>query len=58
MHNCQHWLFFICGVLKGMDYYNYVIHNSRALDVFDMWGCKSYGLLELVDAYFASTGCF
>ena len=32
-----------------MDYYNYVMHNSPALDVFDMWTVKCYGLLQLCE---------
>ena len=50
--------FFKCGVLNVMDYYNYVMHNSQALDFFDMWSVKKYGLLQLGEAYIASTGCF
>ena len=33
-----------------MVYYNYVMHNSPAQDVFNMWSVKSYGLLQLGDA--------
>ena len=40
-------IFLTGGLLKVMDYQNYMMHNSPALDVFDMWSVKSYGLLEL-----------
>ena len=43
-------MFLICGVVKVMVYYNYVMHNSPAHDVFNMWSVKSYGLLQLGDA--------
>ena len=43
-------MFLTCGVLKVMDYYNLLTHNSQALDVFDMLSVKSNGLLELGDA--------
>ena len=33
-----------------MDYLNLLMHNSPALDVFDMWSVKKYGLLQLGDA--------
>ena len=43
-------MFLTGGVLKVMDYYTYVMHNSPALDVFDRWSVKSYGFLQLGDA--------
>ena len=50
-------MFLTCEVLNVIEYYNWVMHNLPALDVFDMWSVKSYGLLELGDALIASTGC-
>ena len=33
------------------------MHNAPAQDFFHMWSVKSYGLLKLGEAKFASTGC-
>ena len=39
-----------CDLLKVIEYYTWVMHNSPALDVLEMWSVKSYGLLQLGDA--------
>ncbi len=47
-----------CGVLKVMDYFHCVMHNSPAADDFAMWSVKSYGLFSLCDAFLQAADDF